>query len=333
MAQNRLSNNAGIDLATAVWLAHDDYDHDAAANRSNYISVTTLIKSPRQIILSGRVPVEDRITDLADLVASRMGQALHSDIERVWKHHYADSLRKLGYPEKAIKAIRINPEQQEPDTLPVYTEVRVERAVGNFVVGGKIDLIVEGRLHDFKKTSVWGYMAQRSVGDKWKLQGSLYRYLNPEKITHDQLSIQYLLSDWSRAFASRDPSYPQVAVPHRLIALMGVQETETWLLNKLRLLEQLADAPEEMLPLCGDDDLWRSAPTYKFYANAAAPTGSRSTKNFDNLQAAMLHKATKGTGRVDVVPGEVKACKYCPAFPVCSQKDALIASGLLNMDN
>ena len=49
---NRMSNNAGIDLAAALWLAHDDYDY---VDKPNYISVTTLIKPIRQIILGMRV--------------------------------------------------------------------------------------------------------------------------------------------------------------------------------------------------------------------------------------------------------------------------------------
>jgi hypothetical protein len=32
-------------------------------------------------------------------------------------------------------------------------------------------------------------------------------------------------------------------------------------------------------------------------------------------------------GLVKEVPGQVTACKYCPAFSICSQKDALIAAG------
>ena len=54
----RFTNNADIDLSVAVWLAHDDYDY---VTKPNYISVTTLIKPIRQIILRGRVaalPVE-----------------------------------------------------------------------------------------------------------------------------------------------------------------------------------------------------------------------------------------------------------------------------------
>jgi len=41
--------------------------------------------------------------------------------------------------------------------------------------------------------------------------------------------------------------------------------------------------------------------------------------------------ADGGVGIVVEKPGQVLACKYCPAFPICSQKDELIADGSLQL--
>lgn len=320
----RMTNNAGLDLAIAVWLASDEYQYD---NRPNYISVTTLIKPVRQTVLARRVPVEDRVEDILDRVKSSIGHVLHRGIEYSWKEHYASSLKKLGLPERVISAVRINPSTIEPDTIPVFTEHRTEKEFDGFVVSGQIDLIIDWRLRDAKSTTVWAYQNQKSV-EQWKLQGSIYRWLNPEKITHDELLIQYLLLDWSRALASRDPNYPPHAVPTRAISLMGLKETEQWVRTRLQLLSDLMDAPEELLPECTEEELWRSEPVYKYYAKADAV--GRSTKNFDNLHDATMHMSAKGgKGRIDRKPGEVKACLYCAAFTVCTQKDRLIADGSL----
>lgn len=319
----RFTNHKGIHLAVAVWLADDDYDYNPDPN---VVSATTLLRSIKQIILSERVPEEQSVQDISDRIASRMGQALHSGVEHSWKNNYASALKKLGYPPGAINAVRINPEQEEPDTLPVYTEVRSERALAGRVVSGKIDLIIEGRLHDVKKTSVWGYQNQTSV-DKWKLQGSIYRWLNPDKVRHDELFVQYLLLDWSRALAARDPNYPPHAVPHRVIPLLSLQETEQWIAQRITLLLQLKDAPEELLPDCSDEDLWRSAPVYKYYSSENPLPGQRSTKNFDDLGTAMLHRDAKGKGTVLKKPGQVGACKFCAALPICGQARDLVAIG------
>jgi hypothetical protein len=40
-------------------------------------------------------------------------------------------------------------------------------------------------------------------------------------------------------------------------------------------------------------------------------------------QAFMVEKAGKGV--IKTVPGEVKACEYCPAFTICKQKDSYYA--------
>lgn len=337
---NRMSNNAGVDLAAALWLAHDDYDY---VDKPNYISVTTLIKPIRQIILGERVakiamehPEAAIPVDIIDRFKSRLGQSLHTGVEDSWKLHYRTSMQKLGYPKRVIDMVRINPEQEEPDTLPVYTEQRVEREVRigtvTYTVGGKIDLIIEGRLRDVKSTTVYKYTSQKGVG-QWLLQGSLYRWLNPRKVHHDEFLVQYLLVDWTRGFASRDPKYPPHAAPTRSIRLMGLQETDKWVNDKLRLLTTLKDAPEADLPECSEEDLWRSEPVYKYYADASKTSG-RSTKNFDSEQEANAFRAEKGKGIVTPKPGVVKACGYCPCAPICGQYQRLLASGdIASTDN
>lgn len=82
--------------------------------------------------------------------------------------------------------------------------------------------------------------------------------------------------------------------------------------------------------MCDDDELWRSEPVFKYYKNPAKTL--RSTKNFELKQEAMLRFVEDGSvGVIREVPGQVTACKYCPAFAACSQKDALIKSGDLLM--
>lgn len=327
MGQERLTNNAGLDLGIAVWLAADDYAYDS---RPNAISVTTLIKPIRQLILGSRVPPEARETDLLDRLKANIGHVLHGGTEWAWKNHYAAAMLKLGIPRRVIDAVRINPEIEEPDTIPVYTEFRTEKEINGTIVSGQIDLIIEYRLRDLKSTTVWGYMSQKSVG-QWVLQGSIYRWLNPRKIQHDELLVQYLLLDWNRAASKRDPAYPVHAAPTRSLALMGLRETEQWIVDRLDLLKQLAGVPENKLPECTEEELWRTEPIYKYYANPAN-TG-RSTKNFEGPNAAaeaqqfMAEKGSKG--RIDRVPGMVKACNYCPGFSICTQKDRYILDGTL----
>lgn len=315
------TNNAGVPLALAVWLVHDDYDHD---DRPNYISVTELIKSVRQIVLSRRVQKKDTTIEVVDQFKSRLGQALHSAIERAWKEHYKKSLLLLGHPQKMIDRIQINPLNPGPDVLPVYIEQRVEKEFDGIVVGGKYDLIIEGRLMDAKSTSVYAYMNNSSIG-KWKLQGSVYRLLNQDKIFDDHLYVQYLFTDWSRASAGSVAGYPATPVLEQAVQLLSVSDTERYVRGKLQEIKQHQDTPEAQLPLCTEEDLWRDPPKYKFYGDPEkAKAGGRSTKNFDSLAEANMHVNDKGKGVIVTVPGQPKACNYCAAFNLCTQKDSFI---------
>ena len=319
---SKYANTSSVPLSLAVFLASDNYDYDEAT-----ISATALIKPIRQIVLSARVPEGDGVVDLVQMMPSRMGSAIHDGIERAWRDNYQVALAALGYPQKTIDKVRINPEPAEltDGMIPIYLEQRAQKQVGKFMVSGKFDFIGDGRVEDFKTTSA--YTAMRNNNDeKYILQGSIYRWLNPEKITKDEMAIQFIFTDWSKAKAMQDPKYPQQRIQQKLLPLKSLLETDSFVKRKLAQVEQLWDVPEESLPLCSDEDLWRSEPVFKYYKNPEKT--ARSTKNFDTKQEAMIRMAEDGgKGLIKEVPGQVTACKYCNAFAVCSQKDALIASG------
>ena len=321
---SKYANTSSVPLSLAVFLASDFYDPD---QDENTISATALIKPLRQIVLSARVPEDMTPVDLVNMVPSRMGTAIHDAIERSWKLNYRMALRLLGYPNRVIEKIRINPKPEEltDGVIPIYMEQRAKKTVGKFTVTGKYDFIGDGRVEDFKSTST--YTAMNNTNDeKYIWQGSIYRWLNPVIITKDEMAIQFIFTDWSKAKAMQDPKYPQQRIQQRLLPLKSLQETDAFVNRKLNQIEQYWDAKEEDLPLCTDADLWRSEPVFKYYKNPEKR--ARSTKNFDNRHDAQLRYIEDGSvGVVVEQPGQVTACKYCPAFAVCSQKDALIASG------
>ena len=50
----------------------------------NYISVTTLLKPIREIVLSRRHREETKAIDISGFIQSQMGDALHASTERAW---------------------------------------------------------------------------------------------------------------------------------------------------------------------------------------------------------------------------------------------------------
>lgn len=330
MTQLRYINTSAVPLSMAVFLATDNYDHD-----SNTISATAIIKPLRQLILGGRVPQELSLPDLVSMVASRVGSAIHDGIERSWLTNHKIAMEALGYPDKIIELVQINPTKEErvanPDMIPVYLEQRATKQVGKYLVSGKFDFVGQGRLEDFKTTSTYSAMSG-SNDDKYILQGSIYRWLNPDIITEDEMSIQFIFTDWSAMQARSNTNYPQQRIMERKLKLLSVAETDRYVRQKLMDFDDLVDRYENLLPLCSDEELWRSEPQYKWYKNhtmETVATAAKSTKNFEDELSARTHMMTvgKGQGVVIVKPGQVSACKYCPGFSICTQKDALIACG------
>ena len=324
----RFSNVQDVPLALAVFLASDDYDYSGEAKT---ISTTTLLKPLRQIILPTRLPAEMAMLPLGEMMTLRLGNAIHSGIENAWLKNYKSAMDAMGMPQRVIDKISINPSAKEleadPDCIPVYLEQRTDKKIGNWTVTGKFDFVAEGRLEDFKTASVWSYMNQTNY-DKQSQQGSIYRWLNPDKVTKDVMAIHHIFMDWKAGMVKTNPKYPTKRFVSQNIPLMSVAETENFIHRKLSLIDQYWDAPEEQIPYCTDEELWRNEPVFKYYKNGDT-SAARSTKNFADKQEAYVHLSTMGVGAIKEVPGEVTACKYCPAYAICTQKDVLIAAGEL----
>lgn len=323
-----IRNDSGISLSLSVWLVHDEYDYNTDAN---YISVTGLMKPLRHIILPNRIPPEKRVMDVEDFIATALGHSLHDSIEKAWKHgNHVKNLKKLGYPADVISRVLVNPADAEvkaiPDCIPVYLEQRAFREVTvngiTYKIGGKFDMVAEGIVHDNKSTSAYSWL-YGTRDDEHALQGSLYRWLNPDKITEDFIRINYIFTDWQKMMARTNPNYPQKRVLSKEIPLMTIAETEQWVKNKLALVQKYTDTPEPLIPECTNEELWRSDPKYKYFSDPANVAG-KSTKNFDSLREANQHKMEKGKGIVITVPGEAKRCGFCNAYDICTQKDRLL---------
>jgi len=327
----KYSQTSGVPLSIAVFLATDHYDHN---DDPNTISVTTLIKSTRQIVLSTRVPPGDKVIDLMSMMTSRLGTAIHTGIETAWTDNYQNALKTLGIPDAVIKGVRINPSPEEaknPDIIPIYMEQRLSQQFGKWTVTGKFDFVGQGRLEDFKSTTAYVVMNKMNE-PKFIKQGSIYRMLGPDIITHPNMAIQYIIRDWSAPQARQNEAYPQKPSVERILPLDGINETRSYVVHKLNQLDLYMNAPESDIPFCTDEELQVSAPVYKYYSDAVkADSGGKSSKNFDSPVEAYKHLSEKGKGVVKEFPGEATACRFCAAFSVCSQKDALAAAGRLSI--
>jgi len=322
-----ITNKSDISLALAVWLVHDNYDR---IDEPNYISATSLMKPLRHIVLIPRVDRQATPPDVEEFISRALGNSIHNSIEKAWLDGYQRSLKLLGYPPGAIERVKINPTEEEVrssnEIIPIYLEQRIFRKITvnntTFTIGGKFDLVTEGIIQDAKSTSAYSWV-KGTKDDDYQLQMSLYRWIDAaqslRRITEDYGRINFIFTDWQKAQAS-NPNYPSRRVMHKDIPLLSLDQTEQWVRSKLTLIQKHKNTPEELLPECTDEELWRSDPVHKYYADPAKTAG-RSTKNFPSLVEARNFMAEKGgKGVVVSVPGEPKRCGYCEAFPICTQR-------------
>lgn len=322
----QVTNNHQIDLALAVWLMQNGYDSGAdKAPEGELISVTTLMKPTRRLILERQVDQSKEKLDIADLIPSRIGHSLHEAIEASWtQSDWATAMRRLHYPERVIQQIKINPDPSTvtQDDIPIYLEQRGYKEINGIVLTGKLDFAINGAYRDFKTTSTFSYTSGSKDQD-YILQGSMYRYLMPEYIWKDQMRIDFVFTDWQSYRANRDINYPQTRIAHKDFPLMSHEETEEWIVNKINQIKDNAKYVKNQNKMirCSDKDLWIGDPVYKYYSNPeTAKKEGRPQKIFQKLSEAEQHRSEKGKGIVVTVKGKPKACQYCSAFSVCEQR-------------
>ena len=325
MSDIQLTNKENLSLPFLVWLCMDEYDHN---HDPNNISATSLIKPLRQFILNEKLPNTE--VDVSNLVASRMGTAIHNSAEMSWmnKDNLFKALRLAGYPIRVIELVKVNPTEEElqrnPDIIPVYLEQRVTKQINEFTVSGKFDMVLDGNIYDYKSTSVYTYIND-SNAQKYIEQASIYRYLNPKIITGDTITILFIFTDWSQAASYNNKDYPKSRLMEKSYPLMSIQETEVFIKQKLSAIKSYRLKDIQELPLCDEKDLWVDPTVWKYYKDPTKLT--RSTKNFDNSNDAYVFASNKGEGIVIEVKGKARACNYCNARPICTQYEQLLEEG------
>lgn len=322
----QFTNKYEVPLPLALWLTTDDYQFGASADE---ISATALIRSPRYIIGSRRqmypeqFPEHLRLPSVADVelpdiqsrIASRVGTAIHEAVEKAWLLHHKEGLEALGYPSSTVERVTLNPDLKEPDKLAVYMENRLYKDIEvggkKFTISGQYDMIVNGNLHDIKTTGTYSYETGTN-DDKYTLQGSIYRWLNPELITGDTLTINFLFLDWKQFMSKPDDSYPPAKAYFKKYPLMSLQDTEAYIRNKLKQLAQYWDMPLDSIPCCTPQELFKQPPVFKYYKEGYKD-GARSTKNFKTFAEASAYRADKGKHQGDIIEhkGKPYMCSFC----------------------
>jgi len=304
-----LTNKTGISFPSAAMLCLDDYDYNPDPWT---ISATSLIKSTKSIVLGKQYPNDKSSIDISSLIPSVMGSAMHAWLEKSMK---SEEVRERLYSMFSIK-----------DAPDITTEHRASRKIGRWTVSGKFDMIIDRQLIDLKTCSVWSDIFD-SNREQYILQGSIYRWLNPNIIINDTIQIDKWFTDWQKKEAKKKPEYPQLRIKTQHYPLMTNAETEEWLKDKLYGIQSNLKNEQDEMPPCTKDELWQNDAKYKVFktdqSNRAMNGGVKSSMN-----EALAFQEDKG-GVIKIFKSEVKACNWCNAMAVCDQAAEYIKSGLL----
>lgn len=319
-----VTNDLHIDNIIATWLAANTY---SGYKTGKYISATTLLRSTQQQVLQLRAQNNEdivQVVDISSLLKSRIGTAIHADIQQCWENPQIriPALQTLGISNELIAKIDVNPAIPQDDHVNLYFEHREEKEFRGWTISGQFDLVVDNSLHDFKSTTTYTYINKTKEQDYIE-QGSIYRWLNPELIKDDFITIHYIFTDWNAIKAKSTEGYP----PHPFVSiklpLLSLSETESMMAERLMKIE--ANLDNEDLPPCDSKTLMQEE-VWQYWS---APGALRASKNFDNIADANKYLAQKGVGFIKKKPTEPKGCNYCNCRGICKQYAAFVAQGLI----
>lgn len=301
-------------------LAHNTYNKD---DRENLISATSVMKPVNMIALERSNKSADRRMNIEGMIPSVFGTSIHDKAERAIDDMTDDMWKALGV--------------SKPESLEILQEVRKEIDIEDFVLTGQYDLLFryngsKWQLGDWKSMSVWGLMINpKEKKEEWRKQMSIYRYLNQDKDIDDIAVILYWLTDWSKTDSRAKRDYPKKRVGQIDIDLWSLDETEKYLMSKLRAVTNAMDKYAKTGKTgitCPEAELWEKKESYAYYAKADAKRATKVCETFSDAEDLRL-KAKDATAYVEHRRGEKTRCAYCSVLEFCDQGQAYKVMGLV----
>lgn len=295
-------------------------DYDIKKDKLNdFITASMLTQPIQKIKLESILESYDEMPPPPS-IKGKIGTAIHNQIERLWENtKEVDKL--LGENTYIIN----NTLGNSVDPIhEIHTEVRksinlVSRSGSSWTISGKFDTVINGSVYDIKSTSPRNFTDTVSL-NLYKIQLSIYKYLNPEIITKSDGYIDFIFADWKQPKELSDPQYPLIS---KKISLMSHNETEEYILDFIEKLEQTES------PKCTDDERWvRTYNSFKVFFTGYVP-GKRASKATNDLGAPLTeqeafdivknHKNPKCEYREIIIKTPPIRCNYCKVRGICPQ--------------
>lgn len=266
----------------------------APHNKPNSVSITTLLKGTREIILERR-HWDEMTVDVSDRIWAIYGQIAHKLLEH--------------------------------ETENTVAEEYLSAEIDGYKVTGRMDLynLESHVIDDYKTASVWKII-KRDFED-WKLQGIGYGWLL-YKNGFDAKRAQFtaILKDHKKSEAKYDRNYPQkpVYVVSFPITPADIYDFERFVTAKIAELKRCENLPDDELPICSAKERWEREAKW-----AVMKEGNKRAVKlcFTKDEAERFTESKpRDTLYIEERKGEsIKCMEYCSCNSFCSYYKSLKA--------
>jgi len=275
------------------------YNNNKYSRLGNDLSVTELLRSPRQNHLSDRYRKQVKKTSMDQIMAALKGNGVH------------DQLQKYLRREATINSNWM-------------IERRLCTVIDGLRVTGRFDALYDLKdLYDIKTCKV--YKILKGDYSEWEAQLNAYDWmLYQDGITINSLKIYAVISDWN-AGDTWQTGYPATSLFTIPIKKWDAAAQETWLKTRVKLWKDSRHLADDKLPLCTTEERWANATVYKLFrtptlkkANKTFPIRKRAenymnackTKDPDKWKDALIREDTANKWR---------RCGWCDGADFCNQ--------------
>lgn len=254
------------------------------------LRVTQLLNGPRAIVLTQR-HWDEIERDASEMVWMILGTSVHKLME------------------------------MSEESADEFREQRLSMQLSNSIITGKSDLFKNGKITDYKTTSVYNIIYGKD--DEWKKQLLLYAMLWEDAgfIVHSG-EIVAIMRDHIKTKGEFDKGYPDlpIQVIHYDFTEDDIKEIKAWASKKIKIIESLAKIPDFLLPLCSAEERWKQDDKYAVMKKGS----SRAKKVCDTRNEAEQYMREKGGDYIEVRKGEDRKCMhYCVCREFCSYAQKL----------
>jgi hypothetical protein len=290
-------------------LIYDDYDLKDAP--PNVVSLTEMIDSPKARILRRRHKNEI-VVDVSTLLWRTAGTAFHRAVELANAHAIVEKRWFMSVNTGAVFV------------MDAGGDIRSQSwyRVDCWYLSGKLDILIDGVLEDYKYTSVWSAVYAPEGRSAYHAQVNINAFAMRHMNEHAKaLRVILVLRDWSKRRRHED-GYPVVPFLSIDVPMWSEEECYEYIMRKMSEYTSDIELTDDSISECDPEDRWHKP------GKLAVMKGKnkRASKLFEpyDRQGAMdyIEKMDNpGLYRIENRPDENTRCEdsdYCEVRQWCN---------------